>query len=278
MSSTVFLAVLLAAALHAGWNAVLKVRIEPLLAVTLVNGSGAVFGGIMLLVTGWPRAEAWPWLIASTVLHVAYALSLSAAYTRADMGLVYPIARGTAPLLTMLGSLLLVRDQLAPLAILGVVTLASGIGLLAVKGRRGLDRAALPYALLTAVVIALYTLSDGVGARRAGDPSAYIAALFFLDGIACFSVVLALRGRAALPPMASAIGPGVAGGLMSLGAYWIAVWAMTVAPIALVAAVRETSVLFAVGIATMVLREPLLPHRVASAALIVTGLILVRMA
>jgi drug/metabolite transporter (DMT)-like permease len=278
MSSTVFLAVLLAAALHAGWNAVLKVRIEPLLAVTLVNASGAVYGGALLLATGWPRAEAWPWLAASTLLHVAYALSLSAAYRRADMGLVYPIARGTAPLLTMLGSLVLVRDPLAPLAVLGILTLASGIGLLALKGRRGLARAALPSALLTAAVISLYTLSDGVGARRAGDPSAYIAALFVLDGIACFAVVLALRGRAALAPMASALGPGLAGGLMSLGAYWIAVWAMTVAPIALVAAVRETSVLFAVVIATVVLREPLLPHRVASAALIVTGLVLVRLA
>ena len=278
MSTTVFLAVLCAAFLHAGWNAVLKIRIEPLLAIGLVNASAGVFGLMLMSQTGFPIAASWPWLGASAVLHLLYALALTKAYERADMGLVYPIARGSAPLLTTAGSLLFVGDRLAPLAVAGVATLAAGIALLAVRGRRGLDGAAVNYALLTAVTISLYTLADGMGARAAGDPHAYISAVFVLDGLICVAAIVWLRGPAGMRPMLTSIGPGLAGGAMAFGAYWIAVWAMTQAPIALVAAVRETSVLFATVIAVVVLREPLLPHRVVSAGLIVGGLILIRTA
>ncbi|MHB2166567.1 EamA family transporter [Alsobacter sp. R-9] len=277
MSTPVFLAVLVAALLHASWNAVLKVRIEPLLAMTLVNGGAGLFGAGLMLWTGFPAAPSWPWLAASTVLHLGYALALTQAYRRADMGLVYPIARGSAPLMTMLGSLVLVRDPLAPLSVAGILVLATGIGLLALRGRSGLDRSAVRWALLTAVTISLYTLADGMGARAAGDPHAYIAAVFLFDGLTCLAFVAGLRGLRGMAPMLTVLGPGLAGGAAAFGAYWIAVWAMTQAPIALVAAVRETSVLFATAIAVIVLREPLMPHRIVSAVLIVAGLALIRM-
>ncbi len=276
MTTTVFLAVLFAALLHASWNAVLKIRIEPLLAIGLVNGSAGLFGIVLMTQAGFPAAASWPWLAASAVLHLLYALALTRAYERADMGLVYPIARGSAPLMTMAGSFFIVGDPLAPLAVAGVATLASGIALLALRGRKGLDGGAVNYALLTAVTIALYTLADGMGARAAGNPHAYIAAVFLFDALICLVAIAWMRGIAGMRPMLTSIGPGLAGGAMAFGAYWIAVWAMTQAPIALVAAVRETSVLFATAIAVVVLREPLLPHRIVSAVLIVGGLVLIR--
>src|SRR5689334_24293702 len=110
MSLSVFLAVLAAAALHAGWNAVLKVKIEPFLAMALVNGAAGLMGLVLLAFTGLPASASWGWLAASTALHLAYFLCLTEAYRHADMGVVYPIARGTAPLATALGSLVLLHE------------------------------------------------------------------------------------------------------------------------------------------------------------------------
>ena len=278
MTTTVFLAVLVAAFLHASWNAMMKLRIEPLLAMALINGGAGVFGLVLLSFTGFPIAASWPYLAASTALHLGYGLSLATAYKHADMGIVYPIARGSAPLMTLAGSVLFTGDRLAPGVVLGIAVLAAGIGLLALQRRAAVDRRGVGYALLTAVTISLYTLSDGLGARAAGDPHAYVAAMFILDGLSCVLAVVALRGRQGLATMATALGPGLAGGAMGFGAYWIAVWAMTQAPIALVAALRETSVLFATAIAVVVLRERLSMRRVAAALLIVTGLVIIRAA
>jgi drug/metabolite transporter (DMT)-like permease len=278
MTTGVFLAVLLAAAMHAGWNAVLKVRLEPFAAITLVTGLAGVVGLPFLIALGLPRAEAWPWLFTSVAIHLAYNVALSAAYRHADMGQVYPIARGGAPLLTALGSVLLLREPFGAVAGIGVVVLGLGICLMSLGSKDArLDRRALGYALLTAVTICAYTIVDGVGARAAGDPHAYSAALFVLDGIPLPLYVLLRRGLSGFAPMRPFLVPGFAGGAMSLAAYWIAIWAMTLAPIPLVAALRETSVLFAALIAALVLREPLTPGRVIAAALILTGLVTIKL-
>ncbi len=278
MTTGVFLAVLLAAAMHAGWNAVLKVRLEPFAAITLVTGLAGVVGLPFLIALGLPRADAWPWLFTSVAIHLAYNVALSAAYRHADMGQVYPIARGGAPLLTALGSVLLLREPFGAVAGIGVVVLGLGICLMSLGSKDArLDRRALGYALLTAVTICAYTIVDGVGARAAGDPHAYSAALFVLDGIPLPLYVLLRRGLSGFAPMRPFLVPGFAGGAMSLAAYWIAIWAMTLAPIPLVAALRETSVLFAALIAALVLREPLTPGRVIAAALILTGLVTIKL-
>ncbi len=278
MTTGVFLAVLLAAAMHAGWNAVLKVRLEPFAAITLVTGLAGVVGLPFLIALGLPRADAWPWLFTSVAIHLAYNVALSAAYRHADMGQVYPIARGGAPLLTALGSVLLLREPFGAVAGIGVVVLGLGICLMSLGSKDArLDRRALGYALLTAVTICAYTIVDGVGARAASDPHAYSAALFVLDGIPLPLYVLLRRGLSGFAPMRPFLVPGFAGGAMSLAAYWIAIWAMTLAPIPLVAALRETSVLFAALIAALVLREPLTPGRVIAAALILTGLVTIKL-
>jgi drug/metabolite transporter (DMT)-like permease len=275
----VFAAVLAAAALHAGWNAFLKVKLEPFLAMTLITGSGGVVGIPLLLAFGFPRLEAWPWLIGSVVIHLGYYFALSEAYRRADMGHIYPIARGGAPLLTASISVGVLGEQIGVQAALGIAVLGCGIILIAFLGRRrqtAFDPHALGFALLTAGIVCAYTLVDGLGARIAGDPHAYSAALFVVDGVPLVLLALWLRGFSGLAPMREFLGRGIAGGAMSLGAYWIAIWAMTVAPIALVAALRETSVLWASLIAVLFLKEPFIPARAVAAALIVAGVALIR--
>ena len=280
MNSFVFAAVLAAAAMHAGWNAVLKVRLEPFLAMTLITGCAGIVAIPLLVAFGWPRLEAWPWLIGSVVLHLAYYIALTEAYRRADMGQIYPIARGGAPLLTAGASLIVVGEPIALQAGVGIAVLASGVALMSLRGARQhepLDPAAIGFALATAVIICGYTLVDGFGARAAGDPHAYSAALFVIDGVPIVVFALWRLGLAGLKPMRRFVGPGLAGGAMSLASYWIAIWAMTVAPIALVAALRETSVLFAAVIAVVILKEPFGPVRATAAALMVGGILLIRL-
>ncbi len=275
----VFGAVLAGAAMHAGWNAVLKVRLEPFLAMTLITACGGVIAIPLLVATGWPKAEAWPWLIGSIVLHLGYYLALTEAYRRADMSQIYPIARGGAPLLTASASLIVVREPISLQSGFGIALLASGVALMSLRGARKhetLDRAAVGFALGTAVIICGYTLVDGLGARVAGDPHAYSAALFVLDGVPIVVLALWRLGLEGLKPMMRFVGPGLAGGAMTLASYWIAIWAMTVAPIALVAALRETSVLFAAAIAVVILKEPFGPVRASAAVLMVSGILLIR--
>lgn len=279
MSTTVFLAVLLAALLHAGWNAVLKIRLEPLVAMTLITVSAGAIGLPFLLALGFPRVESWPWLAASTALHLGYYITLTEAYRRADMSQIYPIARGGAPLLTALGSLVFLHEPLAPATAFGVAILCGGVMLMSLGGRRAsFDTRALGFALATSLMICGYTLADGIGARIAGDANRYAAALFVVDAWPLPLFLFLRRGRAAFAPMRQYLPLGVAGGAMTLSAYWIAIWAFTVAPIALVATLRETSVLFATLIAVLVLKEEWRPLRAAAAILIVAGIATMRIA
>ena len=279
MEPHVFAAVLAAAAMHAGWNAVLKLKLEPFLAMTLVTGAAGLAGVPGLLAFGWPILPAWPWLIGSIVLHLGYSLALAEAYRRADMSQIYPIARGGAPLLTATASFLLLTEPIGGLQALGIAALGGGVAAMSVAGRRrgsSFDPVAVGFALLTAAIICGYTLVDGLGARGAGDPHAYSAALFVLDGVPLVLFALWRQGFAGLAPMRRFLLPGFLGGAMSLGSYWIAIWAMTVAPIALVAALRESSVLFAAVIAAVILKEPPTWPRALAAALILCGLALIR--
>ena len=280
MEPHVFAAVLAAAALHAGWNAFLKLRIEPFLAMTLITAAAGVVALPLLLAFGVPKLEAWPWLIASIVLHLGYYVALTEAYRRADMSQVYPIARGGAPLLTATASLVLLGERLSGVQGLGVAALGVGVMMISLLGRRkgdAFDPAALGFAGLTALAICGYTLVDGTGARVAGDPHAYSATLFVIDGFPLILFALWRRGVSGLAPMKPYLLQGLVGGAMSLGSYWIAIWAMTVAPIPLVAAIRESSVLFAALIAVVFLKEPLQWGRAGAAVVIVGALALMRL-
>lgn len=280
MEPHVFLAVLAAAAMHATWNALLKLRLEPFLVITLMTGMAGIAGFPAMLWFGWPIAAAWPWLIASVVLHLGYNVLLSAAYARADMSQIYPIARGGAPLATALLSIAWLGEDISRAQFVGVALLASAVAALSIVGRRRgapFDPTAIGFALATAACICGYTLVDGIGARAAGDPHAYSSTLFVLDGLPLPLLALSQRGRAGLAPLKTYLVPGFVGGALSLGAYWIAIWAMTIAPIGLVAALRESSVLFAAIIAVVFLKEPLQTGRVVAALIILSGVALIRL-
>jgi drug/metabolite transporter (DMT)-like permease len=280
MDPVVFAAVLAAAAMHASWNAFLKLRLEPLQAMTLIAAASGLIGLPFLLWFGWPRSEAFPWLFGSMVLHQGYYVALTEAYRRADMSQVYPIARGGAPLLTAMASLVLLREPISFQASVGIGVLGAGVVLMSLRGSRkhqAIDRVAIAFALATAVIICGYTVVDGVGARTAEDAHAYSASLFVLNGAPLVLFTMARKGTHGLRPLVRFAGPGLVAGALSLASYWIAIWAMTVAPIALVAALRETSVLFASAIALLVLKEPFGPVRAVAGALIVGGLLLIRL-
>ncbi len=281
MDLSVFGAVLFAAACHAGWNAVVKLGLDPFTTTALITIAGIAAAVPLLPFVGYVPAAAWPWLVASVIFHFGYYIGLTEAYRTGDMGQVYPIARGSAPLMTATVSTFYVGEAVAPIAWLGIVILVSGVFLLSLRGGRDLvkvDRRAVGFALFTAVTICAYSIVDGVGARTAGNPLGYTAWLFLIDGVMMIVFALARRGFAIVPAMVSHWKGGLFGGVLSMVSYGIAIWAMTVAPIAIVAALRETSVLFAAVFAIVLLKEPVRPTRIAAALMIVCGLVLIRLA
>lgn len=279
MSATVFFAVLLAALCHAGWNAIVKVGLDRFLSVTLIALAAGCVSLIPLPLVAAPIAPAWPYLAASVALHVGYNLFLIQAYRVGDLGQVYPIARGAPPLIVSIVAIAVIGEPLTGLQLAGVLVLVAGVALMSIRGGRDLvriDRSAVGFALATSVFIAGYTIADGLGARANGSANSYAVWLFFLDGLAMLAVLLIARGQAGLRALRPYWKGGIAGGTMSLAAYWIVIWAMTEAPIALVAAFRETSVLFAAAISIVILREPPTLWRVAAAVVIVAGIALSR--
>ena len=280
MESFVFAAVLFAALCHAGWNALIKVGLDPLSSTTLISVGAGIVGLAALPFVGVPSAPSWPWLFASVVVHLFYFAALIESYRTGDLGQVYPIARGSAPLMTAVVATLLIGEHLSTVGWIGILALVSGVFLLSLRGGRELarlDMRAVGFALMTAVTICTYSIVDGIGARLSTNPNGYSAWLFV--GIAIVLVPYArLRGGSgALAVALPYWRQGLAGGAMQVLSYGIAIWAMTVAPIAVVAALRETSVLFGAAIAVIVLKEPLRAARLVAAGLIVVGLVLIRL-
>jgi drug/metabolite transporter (DMT)-like permease len=280
MDAFVFAAVLFAAACHAGWNAAVKRGIDPLATTVVISVGAALVAAAMLPLVGLPAAASWPWCAASVLIHLFYFAALIESYRAGDLGQVYPIARGSAPLMTATATTALIGERLGIVGWLGIILLVAGVLLLSLRGGRDLarlDRKAVGFALFTAVTICAYSVVDGVGARLAGSANAYTVALFV--GIAPVMVIYALARRGAAATLASGRhwGLGLAGGTLQLGSYGIAIWAMTVAPIAIVAALRETSVLFGAAIAVIFLKEPLRASRIVAAVMIVAALALIRL-
>lgn len=280
MENIVFLAVLFAALCHAGWNALIKVGLDPLSTTTLIAIGSAVVGLVCLPLVGMPETAAWPWLIASAVIHVFYFAALIESYRTGDLGQVYPIARGSAPLMTAAASLVFVGEHLSFTSWIGIAALAAGVLLLSARGGRALahiDRRAVGFALLTALTICAYSVVDGIGARASRNPQSYVLWLLIGNALLLTPYALWRDGRDVIPAMQRFWLRGLAGGALQTLSYGIALWAMTLAPIAIVASLRETSVLFGAVIAVVVLKEPLRAARIGAALLIVCGLILIRL-
>ena len=272
------LAVLFGALLHASWNALVKSGSDKAMDTALMNLIGGAMALPVVLVAGVPAATAWPWLLASTVIHVGYYALLTAAYRHGELALTYPLMRGAAPLLVALASAGVFGEALSPAAWVGVLAVSGGVLVLGLS-RHGLESGrAVSLALANAVVIAAYTLVDGQGVRTAGQPAGYVAMLFLLNALPFGAVVLARRGWRPLAAHARRRAPVAAlGAAASLGSYGIALWAMTRAPVASVAALRETSVLFAALIAAWQLHERFTPRRALGTAVIVAGVAALRL-
>lgn len=276
MPGIVLAAVLCAALLHASWNAAIKAEPDKLLASVAVTTGAGLLGAAALLVLPAPDPASWPFIAASGALQVTYYLLLARTYGEADISLAYPIMRGSAPVLVALANA--GAEPLHPAQGLAIALMCAGAVATCFGGAARLSRRALAPALLTALVIAAYTVVDGLGVRRSGAPAAYTAWLFLLTGL---GVPLACRRRlggrlggylAARPLLA------LLGGAATGGSYGIALWTMTLAPVAVVAALRETSIVFAVAIAAWVLRERVGRARVLGALLIAGGAATLRLA
>ena len=284
MSWPIVAAVLFGALLHASWNALIKSGTDQALDTALIHLLGGLIGALLIALVGVPKREAWPWLAASLVIHLGYYVTLVGAYRHGELGFAYPVMRGTAPLIVAALSGQLLGEHVPTLAWLGVAGISGGvllIGLTRSAAAGGSRRHALGFALANACIIASYTFVDGVGVRASGNALQYVALLFLLDGLPYFALVMWQRRAAWAPSIAfiRARWPvAMAGACASLGAYGIALWAMTRAPIASVAALRETSVLFAALIGLGVLGERFRLQRAFGTGAIVVGVMALRLA
>jgi phosphonate utilization associated putative membrane protein len=284
----VVLAVLFGALLHASWNTLIKSSGDHELDTALVHFLGGLVALPVMLWLGPPPPAAWPYIGASLVVHVGYYITLAGAYKHGELGMTYPIMRGSAPLMVALLSGVVLGEFPSPMAWVGVLGVTLGVAMVGLShpGEALHHRRALAYALANAVVIMTYTLIDGQGVRIAtGEGShalAYVMLLFVLDGLPYPALVLWRRGRAAHPAIVAYAKRrwllAILGGAASIGSYAIALWAMTRAPVAAVSALRETSVLFATLMGAWLLKERLGPQRLLGAVVIVAGVIALRFA
>jgi drug/metabolite transporter (DMT)-like permease len=280
LSLGVTLAVLGAGFLHASWNALLKSSTggDALLDTAAVVAGSSVWGLLFVALVPLPAAAAWPFMAASSLIHFGYYVTLSQAYRRGDLSFAYPLMRGTAPLLvTLLGAIVL-RELPGVRMSVGIVLICVGILSIAFVQRRAHSRAAAYWAFANACIIAAYTLVDGAGARASGNAFSYVTWLIFLEGLPFVAWVLVRRGRPAIAYLRASLKIGVVGGGFSLAAYAIVLWAMTRAPIAAVAALRETSVLFAAVLGSLWLKEGFGWRRLAGAASVVAGIATLKLA
>lgn len=263
--------VLGAALLHATWNGLLKSGGDRFRSIVVMSGAASLASIPALLLLPVPRAAAWPTIVLSSALHVGYNLFLVRAYRHGDLGQIYPLARGSSPLLVAAGALAVAGEYPDPWTLGGIATISAGIVSLA-HGRGATSRAGLATSLVTGAFIAAYTVTDGVGGRLAGDPVAYAVWLLVLDGVPMVAIYLAVRrGPARRLPWDREAAKGAVGGIVSLLAYTAVIWAASVSPMGPVSAMRETSVVFAALIGWAFLGEPLTPRRLASSLLVACG-------
>jgi drug/metabolite transporter (DMT)-like permease len=274
----VILLVLFGALLHATWNAIIKAGTDKSLDAALISAGGAVSALPFLTLLPLPQAAAWPFIGASAILQFAYFQLVAAAYRAGDIGLVYPLMRGCAPILIVATSGFILGESLSGGALLGTLTICAGILTLAFEARKG-SRHAIMLALTNACVIATYTYVDGIGARLSGNPVSYTLWMALLPPVLLFAWAISQRGAATVATHVRRNWlRGLVGGAGSIASYGFALWAMTKAPVATVAALRETAILFALVISVTVLKEKASVWRYIAGVVIALGGLLLKLA
>jgi drug/metabolite transporter (DMT)-like permease len=273
ISLPVTLAVLGAALLHATWNALVKASADKNLdTVAVAAGSGLIALFVAPFLPA-PAPASWPWLAGSAVVHILYFMFLAGAYRWGELSYSYPIMRGGGPLIVAVVGALALGEVLPWAETFGVLLISAGI-LGFASGSH--DRRATAFAVSNAIVIAAYTIIDAQGARASGAPVSYTLWFFVLNGIVITGIALAQHGAKVPLYFRRFWLRSLAGGACALGAYAIALWAMTKAPVALVAALRETSVIFAAVIAFVIFKEKMTGQRIAATCAVLAGLVALR--
>jgi drug/metabolite transporter (DMT)-like permease len=284
LTSGVLAAVLGAALLHALWNSLVKSADDKFLSSALVAIWCGLAAFAAALVLPWPSRAAAPFIAASALIHIVYFLLVGRLYRTADLSVAYPIMRGLAPLIAALIALAALGEAPGPVAAIGVGILVCGVLLMGVSGlaHGRIDGATLAIALANSLVIAVYSVIDGEGARISGPSArfafAYNAWADALTALAYAPIIGVLRGRAAPIAFVRDWRLGLVGGLAAFVGYAVVIWAMTIAPIAAVAALRETSVVFAALIGVTLLGEPFRAQRALAALVILAGVVTLRLA
>ena len=298
MPTEIVAMVLVAALAHASWNALIKSDDDRLVTLGAINAVRFLLCIPIVLALPLPDRASWPYLAASSILHVGYYTFLISAYRFGDLSKVYPLARGLSPLIVAAGAYAFAGERLSPMALVGVAVACMGIASLSLGGgatparsarvhtgalssagdgaaQARTNRRGVVFAAGTAVFIAAYTVTDAMGARLSGHAVSYVAWLSILDGLPILLVAGVLRRAGLAHHLAARAWKSVAGGALQLTAYGLVVWSLALAPMAAVSALRETSVLFAAIIGVKLLGEPLGTHRIAAAALVAAGIMLI---
>jgi drug/metabolite transporter (DMT)-like permease len=265
--------VLSAAALHASWNALVKSVTDRLALMAVMGGATVVICLPMILLSRSPSGRAWPELGTSIVLHTIYNLLLLEAYSDGDFNQVYPVARGTAPPTVAVASVIVVGEGLSAIQVLGVLAVSAGLVMLA-SGRPHGSRRALTFAVVTGLFIAAYTVVDGVGVRHSGSVLGYTGCLLAIEGALTAVILVAIRSRRSETPRrigADLVPRGILAGGLSIAAYALVLWAQTRGALAVVAALRETSVVFAAVIGAVMFHEHLPSRRIVASAVVAAG-------
>ena len=278
MSPAVVALVLTAALLHASWNAMVKSGGSPEYSIASYQFVGSLVCLILVWFVPVPEPGSWPYIAASVVIHNIYYLSLSKTYRSGDLSLVYPLFRGLAPVLVAVGATVFAGERLPVLALLGVCLVSAGLVVLAVfrsyKGRPSPD--ALRWGLLTSLLIAAYTIVDGLGVRQVENSLSFIIWLFLFESVPICSWLLMTQRTRWFEYMKSRPGKVLLGGFASSAAYGLVIYAMTLGAMALVSSLRETSVIFAAIIGALFLKEPFGKQRVFAACIVAIGVLVIR--
>ncbi|WP_236188331.1 EamA family transporter [Pseudomonas pharyngis] len=274
MPTHLVLLVLFAALLHAGWNALLRGGADRLWSMTVMCVAIAIVCAVAAMFMVAPAPQSWGYALLSALLHVGYNLFLVRSYRVGDLGQIYPISRGSSPALITLGAALFAGETITPGEMLGIALVSGGIISLAFRGR-SLSVPSLPYALGTGCFIAAYSVVDGIGARLSGAPLAYTVWMSALWGVLMPVVYVVLRDARSLFSIRPGMFAAAMGGLVSLLAYAIVIYAMNEAPLGAVSALRETSVLFAALLGYLFLGETLTARRMLACVVIASGAIII---
>lgn len=277
MDPFVIVIVLASAVMHATWNALVKVGDDRLMGMATVIVVTALLAPVLILLAPAPAPASWKFIALSALLNNVYFFLLIAAYRYGDLSHAYPLARGSAPLLVAVGSVLFAGEYLAPTAIIGVALVCGGIVSLLLSSGYGLRSGwrTVVYPLATGVMIAAYTVIDGIGVRLSGSPAGFIGWLFLLFALPIMVIALVMRGAQAGHFLRRRWRPALVAGLLNFGSYGLAIWALSLGAMAPVSALRETSVIIGAWIGTRLLGEAFGAQRIAAAVIVATGIVLI---